>query len=57
MVDELIRRLIAFGFTERNAVDVVYQYMARDDLDGLKDLVRRAELLFDDRKEYPGEVL
>lgn len=54
-MDEFIDCLIACGFTERNAVTIVYQYAARDDWDGLKDLIRRAEILYDDRKEYSKE--
>lgn len=50
-----IDRLIACGFTEGNAIDICYKYAANEDWAGLESYIRSAELLFDDRKQYPKE--
>lgn len=54
-VSDKIKRLIACGFTEKNAEDICFKYGARGDWDGLENFIRGCELLYDDRKEYPKE--
>lgn len=48
---EYIDRLRACGMSESSATDICYKYAAQDD-EGLAELVRANELLYDDRREY-----
>lgn len=49
---EYIDRLRACGMSESSATDICYKYAAQDDEEGLAELVRANELLYDDRREY-----
>lgn len=49
---EYIDRLRACGMSESSATDICYKYAAQDDEEGLSELVRANELLYDDRREY-----
>ena len=46
---EYIDRLRACGMSESSATDICYKYAAQDDEEGLSELVRANELLYDDR--------
>ena len=46
---EYIDRLRARGMSESSATDICYKYAAQDDEEGLSELVRANELLYDDR--------
>ena len=54
-MSEIINRLIACGFTEKNAVDICCKYGAKGEWSALEDFVRGCELLYNDQKEYPKE--
>ena len=54
-MSDKISRLVACGFTEKNAEDIYFEYGIRRDWDGLENFIRGCELLYNDRKEYPKE--
>lgn len=56
-MSDKIKRLIACGFTEQNAVDAYNKYAFRGDWNGLENFVRSCELLYNDHKEYPKEEM
>nr|DAM08850.1 MAG TPA: hypothetical protein [Caudoviricetes sp.] len=49
---ELVKRLVACGWTTSNAADTCFQYAAEGKFSELEAFIRQQELLFDDRREY-----
>ena len=49
---ELVKRLVACGWTASNATDTCFQYAAEGKFSELEAFIRQQELLFDDRREY-----
>lgn len=49
---ELVKRLVACGWTISNAADTCFQYAAEGKFSELEAFIRQQELLFDDRREY-----
>lgn len=49
---ELVKRLVACGWTTSNATDACFQYAAEGKFSELEAFIRQQELLFDDRREY-----
>lgn len=49
---ELVERLIACGFSREKAEEVCRRHFSGGNYSELEALVRRAELFYDDRKEY-----
>jgi hypothetical protein len=49
---ELVKRLVACGWTISNATDACFQYAAEGKFSELEAFIRQQELLFDDRREY-----
>lgn len=54
-MSDKIKRLVACGFTQKNAEDIYFKYGARGDWDALEDFIRGCELLYNDYKQYPKE--
>lgn len=54
-MSDKIKRLVACGFTEKNALEIYSRYSRREDWDGLERFTRECELLYNDYKEYPKE--
>ena len=49
---ELVKRLVACGYTESNAIDICQKYAAEGNFSGLLKFIKFVELLLDDRKQY-----
>ena len=49
---ELVKRLVACGWTASSAEDICQRYAAAGDFSGLETFIKQMELLYDDRKEY-----
>ena len=49
---ELVKRLVACGWTTSDAADTCFQYAAEGKFSELEAFIRQQELLFDDRREY-----
>ena len=49
---ELVKRLVACGWTTSDAADTCFQYAAEGKFSELEAFIRHQELLFDDRREY-----
>lgn len=56
-MSDKVKRLVACGFTERNAWDIYYKYAAQGDWAALERFIRGCELLYNDHKEYPKEEM
>jgi hypothetical protein len=49
---ELVKRLVACGYTASSAEDICQRYAAAGNFSGLETFIKQIELLYDDRKEY-----
>ena len=49
---ELVKRLVACGYTESKATDICQKYAADGDFSGLLKFIKFVEMLMDDRKQY-----